>query len=57
MCGVSTKIIQQQMTKKNIEQYPAVSLTDAKVWVKSINLVQNLENALFNVILQFQANQ
>jgi len=56
MCGVSTKIIQQQMAKKSIEQYPAVSLADAKVWVKSINLVQNLENALFDVILQFQAN-
>lgn len=38
------------MQAQSIQTYPAISALQAKEWLSNLNLVQNLENALFLVV-------
>lgn len=50
MLGIAKTIINTQMQSKSQVSYPAISIQQAKTFVTNLNLVQNLENALFLVV-------
>ena len=50
MTGVAKTIIKTEMKVRNFAIYPAIGPTQAKSWTKNLNLVQNLENALFLIM-------
>jgi len=50
MLGIAKTITSTQMQSLKLTSYPAISTQQAQTWIANLNLVQNLENALFLVV-------